>query len=47
MEQRDLDYIENLYKKFHRILRFLFLKYTCSMHTNKSMNNFEDNQARK
>ena len=47
MEKRDVDYIDNLYRKYHRVLRFLFLKYTGSMYSIKSMNNFEDNQQRK
>ena len=47
MELRDTEYIENLFKKYHRVMRFLFLKYTSSMYSIKSMNNFEDNQTRK
>ena len=47
MEQRDVDIIENIMKKYHRVFRFLFMKYTASMYSIKSMNNFEDNQNRK
>ena len=40
MENRDTDYIDNLFKKFHRVTRYLFLKYSNSMYTVKSVNNF-------
>lgn len=42
-----MEIIENLFKKYHRVVRFLFMKYTNSMYAIKSMNNFEDNQNRK
>lgn len=40
MEQKDTDYIENLFKKYHRITRQLFIKYSSSMYSIKSVNNF-------
>ena len=46
MEQRDLDYIENIYKRYHRLIRSLFLKYTSTMYTTKAINNFEDRHER-
>jgi hypothetical protein len=47
MEARDVEYIESLFKKYHRVLRTLFFKYTNSMYTVKSINNFEDNKDHK
>ena len=47
MEQRDTDFIENLFRKYHRVMRFLFTKYTSSMYSTKSYNSFDDNHARK
>jgi hypothetical protein len=44
MEARDIEYIDNLFKKYHKVLRTLFFKYTCSMYTVKSNHNFEDNK---
>ena len=48
MEGRDLEYIENLFKKYHKVLRNLFFKYTSSKYTIKSHANvnFEDNKER-
>ena len=49
MEGRDVEYIENLLKKYHKVIRYLFLKYTNSMYSIKikSTVSFEDNQTRK
>lgn len=47
MEQKDLDYIDTVLKKYHRIVRHLFVRYTSSMHSVKSINNFDDNLVRK
>lgn len=47
MQARDTEYIENLFKKYHRVVRFLFMKYTNSMYSIKTYNSFEDNQIRK
>lgn len=47
MEQRDVDLIENIFKKYHRVTRLLFTKYSASMYSIKSVRNFEDNQTRK
>lgn len=47
MEVIDTESIENLFKKYQRITRHFFTKYSSSMYTVKSMNNFDDNMARK
>ena len=47
IEQRDLDYIEYIFRKYHRVLRFLFLKYTSTMYSVKNVSNFQENQNRK
>ena len=48
IEARDLEYIDNLFKRYHRVLRTLFFKYTSSMYTTRSHANtkFEDNTDR-
>lgn len=46
MEARDIEYIENLFKRYHRVLRMLFFKYTYSKYSIKSTYNFEDNKER-
>jgi hypothetical protein len=46
MESRDIEYIDNLFKRYHKVLRTLFFKYTCSMYTVKTNYNFEDNKER-
>ena len=49
METRDTEYIENLFKKYHKAIRFLFTKYTSTMYSikDKSMRSFDDNHTRK
>ena len=45
-DELDDEYIENLFKKYHRVLRSLFFRYTSSKYTTKSHNNvkFENNK---
>ena len=47
MEPKDTEYIENLFRKYHKAVRYLFTKYTNTMYSIKSVNRFEDNQLRK
>ena len=47
MEAKDVEMIDNIFKKYHRLLRSLFLKYTASMYSTKVSQNFNDNKERK
>jgi len=47
MEAKDIEVIDNLFKKYHRLLRYLFLKYTSSMYTTRQNQTFNDNKERK
>lgn len=46
MEPRDIEYIDNLFKKYHKVMRNIFFKYTSSKYSTKSNLNFEDNKQR-
>lgn len=47
LETRELEAIDSTLRKYHRVLRHLFLLYTGTMYSNHSAEAIEDNQRRK
>lgn len=47
LENRDVEAIEAVLKKYHRVLRHLFLQYTSTMYSNYTPEAIEDNIKRK
>lgn len=47
LEMREIEAIDSLLKKYHRVLRHLFLLYTGTMYSNHSAEAIEDNLRRK
>ena len=47
MEPKDIEIMENLFKKYHRLLRYLFLKYTNSMYSTRQSTSFNESKERK